>query len=71
MAWLCALFATYAVMGVLLTRRVCGPLFRLRANDHAVGALFMPVVSVLSVLFHMLRGVWSALLTLLDFHQDD
>ena len=71
MAWLCALFATYVVMGVLLTRRVCGPLFRLRTYDHAVGALFMPAISVLSVLFHTLRSVWSALLTLLDFHPDD
>jgi hypothetical protein len=71
MVLLYAIFVLYALTGVVLTKRICGPVVGARTNDCAVGALFMPVVACMSLLCRVLRIFWSGLLALLDFQRDD
>lgn len=60
--------AAYLVLGVVLTWSLLkGTTRRFRFRDAVLGAVFMPVLFVLLLLFELLEGVWERLLILLDF----
>jgi hypothetical protein len=63
----------YLALGVLLTRSLRrGASARpLRANDIAVGALFMPLISLVTLACTVINAICVRLLILLDFEPGD
>ena len=68
MIYLLSGILAYLVLGFVLTRSVFkAPSIRMRFSDVVLGAIFMPILVLLLVLFDFFEEMWKRLLIALDF----